>query len=201
MLAVEEVERATDDEHRPQLEVVDVVPRLRARLPVREVVYERRAGRIDLEEEVRLHDVDAADVDPASPERVDAAGDDDLPDGGEVRVYGAGRVGDAQVVEDDPGMLAGHDLDAVNGDLALQFRLERLLHAQLDEVREARRAEVPPAAADDEGEEGEAHEERDAHTPHEGPHGTAALTLARRLMVVPFRGVLSRFHSDALETC
>src|SRR5206468_2695997 len=87
---VDEFERAVGDLHGPEVEVVDLVARLRTGLPVREVMIEGAAGLEDFEGHARLDQVDAADADLASPERIDAAGDDDLLDRGEVTALASG---------------------------------------------------------------------------------------------------------------
>src|SRR5229473_6384666 len=121
--------------------MVDFVPRRRAGVPVREVVGELRTGGIDLEVEVRLDDVDASDANLAAPERVDAAGDDDLCGGGEVGMDSARRVGDAQTVDDDAALSSTLDLNRSDVDIAAETRFEGLLDAQPNEPGEARRPE------------------------------------------------------------
>src|SRR4029079_8262195 len=64
-----ELERAVLHVHRAEVEVVDLVLARGTRLPVREVVHERRAGGKDFEVNARLDDVDAVDADAPAPQR------------------------------------------------------------------------------------------------------------------------------------
>ena len=83
---VEKIECAVRDVHRADGELVDFVLTLRSGVPMRKVVDQRCAGRIDLEVHVRIDHIDAADADLATPERIDAAGDDDLLDRCEIGI-------------------------------------------------------------------------------------------------------------------
>ena len=95
---------------------------------MREVVDQLRSGRIDLEEDVGLDEVDSSHANRAPPERVDAAGNDDLFYRCKVRVDRARRVGDAQIVENHSGRPAADDLHRADIDMAIEAGLERFGH-------------------------------------------------------------------------
>src|SRR4051812_4623601 len=146
---------------------------------MREVVRELRADRIHLEPEMRLDDIDAADANLASPERVDAARDDDLLGGREIRMHRARRVGDAQSIDDDAALASALDLYGFNINIAAEARLECFLDPQANQSGETRRPEVPPAAADDQRDEDEEADRGAAHPLEAAPHRAAPLPLPR----------------------
>ena len=199
--AVEIFEGAARDIKVAEVEVVDLVPRRRAGVPVRKVVGQFGAGGVDLEVETRLDDVDAPDANLASPEGVDAAGDDELLCGSEVGVDRPGRVGDAQVVDDDAALPSALDLHRSDVDVTAEARFERLLDAQAHQAGEAGRPEVPPAAADDQRKE---HEEADGGTSHPletAPHRASPLPLSRGAVVVLLGCWFDRHFVEAANSC
>ena len=176
VVAIEESEAAVGDEELSDVEAHDLARALRTRLPLREVVA--AVGK-DLEPQSRLANVDAIEFHRAAPERFDAAGDLDLFDRCEVLRHAAGCIGDAQVVDDHALRARLDDRDLADGHVAAEARFERVLDALSHQVGEARRAEIPPAAADDDEQDDQSDREDPDQTFEATKHRALALALAR----------------------
>jgi hypothetical protein len=88
-------------------------------------------------------------------------------------------------VQDDLLRPGADDLHAADRDLAREAVLERLFDPRFDESGETGRAEVPPAAADDQQHQHETDAEEPEDPLHAAPHRAAALALARRPPAAP----------------
>src|SRR3954447_13979080 len=135
-MPVDETELAAVDEQFSDLQLIDVVLTARSGFPVRKVVRELRSGRIDLEVEMRIVNVDAIDLDLPSPERLDAAGDVDFANRREVGIQRAGRIRDAQIAKDHFLRSRAKDLQASDRDRAAEAQRKRLRDALGDEILE-----------------------------------------------------------------
>src|SRR5438477_12852851 len=92
---------------------------------------------------------------------------------------GTWRVRDSQIVEHDLRQMRPIDRYTADGDFALQPRFERRTDTKPDEIAETRRAEVIPAAADDQKKDDEKEYDSADEPTQASPHRPSPLALSR----------------------